>query len=137
MTQTNRLNVYQNVPAAIEAFMKVEAVLGESDLDPLLRHLVKLRVSQINGCAFCVDMHIREAREDGETAQRIDMVVVWQNTDLFSPAEKCALAWAEALTTHGTGADLNALYRALLEHFSVKQVDALTLVIVMINNWNR
>lgn len=137
MTQTDRLSIYRTMPQAIEALTKVETLLHESDLDPLLRHFVKLRVSQINGCAFCVDMHIREARGDGETAQRIDMVVVWQNTDLFSAAEKAALAWAEALTTRGQDADLDTLHRALREHFREEQVDALTLVVVMINNWNR
>ena len=116
---------------------KVEAGLQDNGLPPLLRHLVKLRVSQINGCAFCVDMHTREAREDGETNQRLDRLVVWRNVRDFSPAEMSALAWAEALTTRGDGADLAALHDQLAGHFSHDDIAALTMTTVMINSWNR
>ncbi len=133
----DRHTVYETLPAAVEALMTIENAVNTSALDPLLRHLVKLRVSQINGCAFCVAMHLKEARDDGETEKRLDHVVVWPHTDLFSPAEKAGLAWAEALTTQGNGADLNALCSDLQRHFTAEQIDALTLAIVMINNWNR
>ena len=133
----DRHTVYETLPAAVEALMTIENAVNTSALDPLLRHLVKLRVSQINGCAFCVAMHLKEARDDGETEKRLDHVVVWSHTDLFSPAEKAGLAWAEALTTQGNGADLDALCADLQGHFTAEQIDALTLAIVMINNWNR
>lgn len=133
----NRLHVYETAPKAIEAFVNVETQLESSSLSPLLRHLVKLRVSQINGCAFCVNMHIREAREDQEKEARLDNLVVWREVDDYSDAERAALAWAEALTTHGTGASLGDLHDALTAHFGKEEIDALTLVIVMINNWNR
>ncbi|MEM7023228.1 MAG: carboxymuconolactone decarboxylase family protein [Pseudomonadota bacterium] len=116
---------------------QIEAGLQQNGLPPLLRHLVKLRVSQINGCAFCVGMHTREAREDGETEDRLDRLVVWQHVRNFSPAERAALAWAEALTTRGEGADLGKLHNALEEHFSHDDIGALTMVVVMINSWNR
>lgn len=137
MSKINRLHIPRHLPAAYEALGQVETVLEGCDLDPLLRHLVKLRVSQINGCAYCVGLHIKEARQDGETNDRLDHIVVWPNTELFDGAEKAALAWAEALTTRGTGANLNDLHDELKTHYRPDQIDALTVVVIMINNWNR
>lgn len=137
MSGADRVTLVKTVPEALGAFGSVETMFENCPVDPLLRHLVKLRVSQINGCAYCVNMHTREARDDNETEARLDHLVVWRNTDLFTAAEKAALAWGEALTVQGSGADLAQLHGGLLEHFSQEQIDYLTLIIVMINTWNR
>ena len=137
MTTTNRSHLVQSAGTGIEALAQVEEILKGSGFDPILRHLVKLRVSQINGCAFCVKMHNREAREDGESNDRLDHVVVWRHVDLFTDAEKAALAWAEALTTRGTNVGLEDLHNRLEQHLSREDIGTLTLIVVMINTWNR
>ena len=137
MSGANRVTLVKTVPDALGAFGSIETMFATCPVDPLLRHLVKLRVSQINGCAFCVNMHTGEARDDNEIEARLDHLVVWRNTDLFSAAEKAAFAWSEALTIQGSGADLTRLHADLVEHFSQEQIDYLTLIIVMINTWNR
>src|SRR3546814_8018274 len=103
-----------------------ETAIGDHGLDPKLRHLVNLRASQINGCAFCVKMHTGEARRDGETAERLDRLIVWQHVDDFSEREKAALAWTEALTYLDRGADHAAVKRRLAEHFADPEIAALT-----------
>lgn len=137
MSRTTRVTLVKTVPDALAAFGGIEEMFATCPVDPLLRHLVKLRVSQINGCAFCVNMHTGEARDNKETDARLDHLVVWRNTDLFSIVEKAALAWAEALTVQGSGADLALLHGELKLHFSQEEIDYLTLIIVMINTWNR
>lgn len=137
MAGKNRLNIYQSQAKAIEAFVQIESLIDGSAFDAKLKHLVKLRASQINGCAYCVNMHSREARDDGETNDRLDHLVVWRNVSLFTPAEKAALAWTEAMTKQGSGVELDDLHRELKAHFSQEEIDLLTLIIVMINNWNR
>lgn len=137
MTQVNRIHIPKSIPAAMEAFIKVESLLDASGFDPMLRHLVKLRVSQINECVFCVNMHTSEARADGESNERLDHLVVWRDVDFYSDAEKAALAWAEALTVKGSGADLETLHNGLGQHFSSDEIDTLMLVVLMINTWNR
>lgn len=136
MSGHDRLQLRKTAPEAMEALGRVEALLAKAPIDARLRHLVKLRVSQINGCAFCVDMHLREARADGEDQTRLDRLVIWRNAEGFDPAERAALAWAEALTTH-RGDDLDALHDALARHYDAPQVGALTASVVMINGWNR
>lgn len=136
MSQHDRLALRKTAPDAMTALTAVEAGLGEGPLDPMIRHLVKLRVSQINGCAYCVDMHLGEARKDGETQGRLDRLVVWRNVDDFSEGERAALAWAEALTTHRRDG-LAELHDRLTRHFSVEEIAALTITTSMINHWNR
>jgi AhpD family alkylhydroperoxidase len=102
-----------------------------------LRALVELRVSQINGCVYCVDLHSMEARQAGETQQRLDCLTVWQECPFFDDNEKAALAWAESITLVAeTGAPEN-LFNALLGHFTEQQVVDLTLIISQMNAWNR
>ena len=102
-----------------------------------LLNLVKLRASQINGCAFCLDMHSKDARKLGETEQRLYLLNAWRESPIYTPAERAALAWTEALTqiaeTHAPDAD----YELLQKHFSAKEVADLTILIGMINLWNR
>ena len=137
MSRATRVTLPKTVPDALAAFGSIEDMFATCPVDPLLRHLVKLRVSQINGCVFCVNMHTGEARDDNETEGRLDQLVVWRNSDLFTDAEKAALAWAEAITVQGSGADLSQLHAELTAHFSQEEIDYLTLIIVMINTWNR
>lgn len=137
MLQTKAFDFRQQIPAVYQAMGGVEQAITAQGIDPLLRHLVKLRASQINGCAFCVKMHTEEARKDGETNGRLDRLVVWDQVDDFTDKEKAALAWTEALTTLERGADHSAIKARLLEHFSDPEVSTLTAVIAMINLWNR
>jgi len=106
-------------------------------IDKKLRAIIELRVSQINGCAYCVDLHTTEARAADETQQRLDCLTVWREVPFFSEAEKAALAWAEAVTMiTGRGAP-EPLFNALQEHYPDEQIVDLTLIISQMNAWNR
>ena len=115
----------------------VHKAIARHGLEPGLQHLVWLRASQINRCGFCVDMHIREAREDGETAERLDKLIVWDQMAQFSEREKAALAWTEALTGLDPHVDRARLRERLQRHFSEEDIAVLTITIAMINLWNR
>ena len=106
-------------------------------LDAKLRAIVELRISQINGCSYCVDLHTTEARRAGETAQRLDCLTVWREVPFFDPAEKAALAWAEALTQVADTGAPEPLYQALTDHYSDTQIVDLTLIIAQMTAWNR
>lgn len=132
-----RLDYSQVLPAASTAMGGLERVVDASGLEPQLRELVKLRASQINGCAFCVDMHTKDARASGEDEQRLDLVAVWREAPVYTPRERAALAWTEALTLLSeTGAPDDA-YAAIEREFDPADQVALTLAIVAINGWNR
>jgi len=134
---TMRLNYGVVAPEAVEAMMGLEKAVQDMGLEAGLVHLIKLRASQINGCAFCINMHSQEARADNETQQRLDLLSVWRETNLFSDREKAALAWTEALTLV---ADTNAPdvdYGPVEAQFNEKERVALTLAIAAINGWNR
>jgi AhpD family alkylhydroperoxidase len=106
-------------------------------IDARLRAVIELRVSQINGCAYCVDLHTQEARKAGETQQRLDCLTVWSEVTFFDDAEKAALAWAEAVTLIAGNGAPQPVYDALSAHFSEKQIVDLTLIIAQMNAWNR
>lgn len=125
------------IPEVFPTLLKVSETIAAQGLDKKLQHLVHLRASQINGCAFCVKMHLREAREDGETQDRLDRLVVWAHVNDFSEAEKAALAWTEALTTLDHKTDYASLRGRLRASFSDKEIGTLTANIGMINLWNR
>ena len=125
------------IPDVYPALLKVRETIDAQGLDKKLHHLVHLRASQINGCAFCVKMHLREAREDGETQDRLDRLVVWAHVNDFSEAEKAALAWTEALTTLDHKTDYASLRGRLRQSFTDKEIGALTANIGQINLWNR
>jgi len=137
MSATAPFNYHTLVPDVMQSLAGVHPVIDANGLDRSLQHLVFLRASQINGCAFCVKMHTREAREDGETSDRLDRVVVWRHVGDFTPAEKAALAWTEALTYLDGRTDLAALRADLRAHFSEQQIGALTAAVGLINLWNR
>ena len=137
MTKSDRLDLRRNATSVLQALGGVEQIHGNAGLDPKLIHLVRLRASQINGCAYCVEMHTREAREDGESTDRLDRVVVWRDTEAFTAPERAALAWTEALTTLEDTYRLDALHAELKRHFTDTEIGTLTTLAAMINVWNR
>ncbi|WP_136163614.1 carboxymuconolactone decarboxylase family protein [Sphingomonas flavalba] len=137
MSETAAPRYEQEVPDVLKAMANTQAAITAHGLPRLLHHLVVLRASQINRCAFCVKMHTREAREDGETSERLDRLVVWDQVSDFTAGEKAALAWTEALTVLDHKTDLGALRAELRRHFSEGQVATLSATVAMINLWNR
>lgn len=137
MSDTKAVNYETEIPDVLQALADVHDVMDAHGLDRLLHHLVLLRASQINRCGYCVQMHTREAREDGETSQRLDRVIVWDQVSDFTDKEKAALAWTEALTVLDPKTDLATLRTRLREHFSEKEIGVLTATVGMINLWNR
>lgn len=113
------------------------AYLKKSTIETKLRELIEYRVSQINGCAYCLDMHSKDLRHEGETEQRIYLVSAWRETDLYSPREKAALAWAEAVTKLEGGEVPDEVYEMARKEFSDEELLDLTLVVATINTWNR
>lgn len=136
MTDQN-FDYAQSVPELLGQMAKVNAELSTYDLPAPLRHLVELRASQINKCAYCIKLHTRAARQDGETSARLDHLMVWRFVDDFTAVEKAAFAWTEALTTLDDQLDLEPIRRSLSDHFDEKQIGALTGLIAQINLWNR
>ena len=133
-----RLDFPKAAPDAYKAVAALEKyVTDESGLDHRLLHLIKLRASQINGCAFCVDMHVKEARRDGLGEQWINLVSVWQESPVFSPRERAVLAWTEALTNVAQTRAPDADFEQLQGFFSEAEMTKLTVAIGTINVWNR
>src|ERR1035437_1976059 len=114
-----------------------EIVAEQSKLDPLLKELVRIRASQINGCAYCLDMHTKDARALGENEQRIYLLGGWRETSLYTPRERAALAWCESLTLVSQTGSPDDIYAELERLFDSEDIIALTLTIVAINSWNR
>jgi AhpD family alkylhydroperoxidase len=134
---SGRLDYWKIAPEATRQMAGVNAYLKGSTIEPGLRHLVWLRTSQINGCAYCVDLHSHEALADGERPQRLHCLVTWTETTLFSPRECAALAWAEALTHISTCHASEEVYALVRQHFDDKDLVDLTLMIAAMNAWNR
>ncbi|PLT16204.1 MULTISPECIES: carboxymuconolactone decarboxylase family protein [Ralstonia] len=132
-----RLDFYQSNPAAIQAVMGLEKALGKSSLEKPLTELVRLRASQINGCAYCVDMHSADARKAGEDERRLAAVCVWQETPFFTDRERGALAWTEAVTRVGETRVPDDVWQAARAQFSDAELVDLTLLVCTINTWNR
>ena len=137
MSDTGPIRLEQEIPEVLESMAGVHAAMDKHGLDRTLHHLVQLRASQINRCGFCVKMHTREARDDGETSQRLDRVIVWDQVADFTEREKAALAWTEGLTSLDPKTDKGVLRVRLREHFSDQEISILTATIAMINLWNR
>ena len=135
---THNIHPQKHLPDAIHYLQQVHQYIEQSTLiERSLYHLVLLRASQINQRAFCVKMHITEALADGETQTRLDRLIVWRHCSDFNVQEKAAFAWVEALTTLQVQTDYEPLRVVLLQYFSEAQISALTLLIGMINLWNR
>jgi AhpD family alkylhydroperoxidase len=134
---TPRTDFYTASPDAMKALIALEVAVNKLGLEPALLELVKLRASQVNGCAFCVDMHTSDARKAGETERRLYAVSVWRETPFFSERERAALAWTEALTQLSTTHAPDADYALVQAQFTPKEQVDLTLAIATINSWNR
>lgn len=132
-----RLDYAQQLPEAVQAMLGLEQVVASSTLEPRLRELVNLRASQINGCGYCVDMHAKDAQAIGEDAQRLHLVAVWRQAPVFSPRERAALAWTEALTLLPDSGAPDDVYDEVARQFDPAEQAALTLAIIAINGWNR
>lgn len=125
------------VPEALGAMLGLERVVRASALEPLLLELVRLRASQINGCARCVEMHTKDARALGEDQERLDLVPVWEEAPFFTSRERAALRWCETMTQLADVGDTDAAYREVEDQFGEREIVELTLAIATINAWNR
>ena len=132
-----RMDYTKAAPEAFRAVLALERYVQECGLPPHLIHLIKLRASQINGCAFCVDMHVKEARKAGHSEQWIALVAAWHESPVYAPAERALLAWTEALTNVAQTRAPDADFAPLREHFTEAQIAQLTVAIATINVWNR
>lgn len=135
---SQRLDYIDAAPGAFNAVYRLETdMVRQFELDSALLHLLKLRASQINGCAYCVDMHVKEARAHGLSEQWIALVAVWREAVLFSPRERAVLAWTEAVTRLGETGVPDAVYEDAKAWFSDAELVQLTVAIGTINLWNR
>ncbi|MEO8823818.1 MAG: carboxymuconolactone decarboxylase family protein [Ginsengibacter sp.] len=129
---------YGNVaPDAMKAMVGLEKYVASSGLERPLYELVKTRASQINGCAYCLDMHTKDARKAGETEQRLYALCAWRETPFFTERERAALEWTEALTVISQNEVADSLYEKVRKSFSENEIVALTMAIIAINGWNR
>jgi len=137
MVKADRINPYAAAPDAMKAMRGVEDYIRSCGLEHSLIELVKMRASQINGCAFCLDMHSKDARENGETEQRLYLLNAWREATLYSPREQAALAWTEALTLVATNHVDDALFEEARAEFTDAELTNLTTLVGLINAWNR
>ena len=129
---------YETIAAdTVSALRALGKAVADSGLDRQLTELVKVRVSQINGCAFCLQFHLNEARRLATPAAKLDLLATWSEANVHSPRERAALAWAEALSHMGQHPVDNTVHDALLEHFSTKEIAYLTAAVANIHAWNR
>jgi len=132
-----RINAFEKGQGAFKALFGLNAYLNKSSLEKNLIELIDYRVSQINGCAYCLDMHSKDLRHGGETEQRIYLISAWRETSLYTPREKAALAWAEAVTELKDREVSDEVYEVVRKEFSDEELVDLTLAVTMINTWNR
>ena len=132
-----RLNYAQVSPDALKAMRELEKYVATSGLERPLYELVKTRSSQINGCAYCLDMHTKDARKAGETEQRLYALSAWRETPFYTERERAALEWTEALTLISENDVPDSLYDGVRKHFDEKEMVALSIAIIAINGWNR
>jgi AhpD family alkylhydroperoxidase len=132
-----RIDFYRSSPEAIKAMVGLEHRIGKSALEKNLIELVRLRASQINGCAYCLDMHTSDARKAGEDDRRLATISAWRETPFFSERERAALAWTESLTLVSVDHVPDDVWNAVSPHFTSEEITDLTLLVVAINGWNR
>jgi AhpD family alkylhydroperoxidase len=132
-----RINLMTVNPAIIHAMLSLEKQVSKGGLDNKLLDLVRMRASQINGCAYCLDMHSKDARAAGETEQRLYGLNAWRETPYYSARERAALEWTEALTLVTEGHVPDEMYERVRQEFSEDELAHLSLAIVAINGWNR
>jgi AhpD family alkylhydroperoxidase len=133
----SRIDYSKAAPEAVKALLGLEKYLRSSGLEESLLHLVKMRASQINGCVYCLDMHSKDARANGETEQRLYVLNAWREAPFYTDRERAALAWTESLTCIAESHAPDDVFDELREHFDEKEITDLTLAIVTINAWNR
>lgn len=132
-----RLDYYSASPKAMKAMIALEALTSNLSIEPALLHLIKIRASQVNGCAFCTDMHSLDARRLGETDRRLYAIAVWRDSNFFNERERAALAWTEAVTLLAETRVPDAVYVEAREQFNDGEMVDLTIAINTINSWNR
>lgn len=132
-----RINYPKLAPEAVRAMRAVEQYVRQSGLEASLLELVRLRASQINGCAYCIDMHTQDARAAGESEQRLYTLSAWRETPFYSQRERAALAWTEAVTLISQRGASDEAYDLVRQHLSEKETVDLTMAIIAVNGWNR
>jgi len=132
-----RIGYAHAAPGALRAMYGLETYVQQCGLEPSLLELVKLRASQINGCAYCIDMHTKDARARGESEQRLYALVAWQEAPFYSERERAALLWTEAVTLVAEGHVPDAIYEQVRHAFTEEELVNLTMAVVAINGWNR
>jgi AhpD family alkylhydroperoxidase len=132
-----RLNPFTASPAAMQPWIALGKTIQSNGLEPLLRELVMMRASQINGCAFCIHHHVTDARKYGETEDRLHLLSAWRESALYSDRERAALGWTEALTLVSETHAPDDAYEALRQHFTEDEQVKLTSLIAQVNAWNR
>lgn len=135
--EAQRMNLAKAAPGVYSAMMGLERYLHECGLESNLLHLIKLRASQLNGCAYCIDMHWKDLRAAGEPEQRLYGLDAWEESPYYTERERAALAWTEAVTLVTEGHVPEHVYRAVQPHFSEKELADLTGAVATINAWNR
>ncbi|KFC74320.1 Alkylhydroperoxidase like protein, AhpD family [Bosea sp. LC85] len=134
---SQRLNVFQVAPAALNAVLGMQNYVEECGLEHSLLELVKMRASQINSCAYCLHMHSADARKAGETEARLYLLSAWHESELYTPRERAALRWTEVLTRLSEASPSDEAFAELREHFSEAEAVNLSVAIGAINTWNR
>lgn len=137
MSDARRLDYARVAPGVLEAMLGLERYVRSTTLDRRLLHLVKMRASLLNGCAYCLNLHRREAMQDGESPRRLFQLVAWEESPDFTPRERAALRWTDAITLLREGHVPDAVYRKVRRQFSPRELVDLTLGVVAINGWNR
>lgn len=135
---SKRINIEQVAPKAFAALLHLESYLATVTISKKYLYLIKIRASQINGCAYCIDMHMNHARNEGETQQRLDLLVAWKEAkNIFSLEECLLLAATEEITLLHRNGLTDAIYNKLIEHFGDQQTVEIIMTIITINSWNR
>lgn len=132
-----RLDYGKVYPEALNAMLQLEKFTASSGIEKSLYELIKIRASQLNGCAYCLDMHFKDARKAGETEQRLYSLTAWRETPFYTGRERAALEWTEALTLIPQKVVPDLLYDSVRRFFDEKEMVAITMAIVTINSWNR
>ena len=133
----SRIEYAQVAPGAVEAMRALEKYVRTCGIEPKLLELIKIRASQINGCAYCLDMHTKDARARGETEQRIYALNAWRETPFFTEKERAALAWTESVTQVSASQVSDEVYEIARQCFDEKELVNITIAIIAINGWNR
>ena len=132
-----RLNLMENAQGAISAMLGLSGYVAKSGLEKNLLHLVEFRVSQINGCAYCLDMHSKDFRAGGGDEQRLYLLAAWRESPFYSERERTALEWAESLTQLGKDGVPDDVFERAIKQFGERELIDLTMAVVAINGWNR